>query len=104
MITKNTLKSKLTQQKIQKLESSNKINYPSKLQMAKNLGVSISRNIRSVAAGHHFKITDDEAKKRLSICQSCEFFDSLQTRCKKCGCFMALKTYLKAERCPIGKW
>jgi hypothetical protein len=104
MITRQTLKTKLDQQKIQRLEGSNKSNYPSTLEMAKNLGQSISRNIRSVAAGNKFKITDVEAKKRLDICQTCEFFDSLHTRCKKCGCFMALKTHLKAERCPIGKW
>jgi hypothetical protein len=32
------------------------------------------------------------------------FFDSLSERCSRCGCFLSVKTYLKAEKCPVGKW
>jgi hypothetical protein len=24
--------------------------------------------------------------------------------CRKCGCFVALKTAIKSVSCPIGKW
>lgn len=72
--------------------------------MAKNLGSSVVRNVRSVAAGNSLRLSEDDANRRLMICQQCEFFKEDQKRCNKCGCFMAVKTYLKAERCPIGKW
>ena len=104
MISKEQLKNKLDASRIRSLQSSNKAAYPSNTQMAKNLGTSIVRNIQSVAAGNSLKISDEEVKNRLQICGGCEFFDSNQNRCRKCGCFMAVKTYLKAERCPIGKW
>lgn len=104
MISKEQLKSKLDSAKIKSLESSNKNAYPSQLQMAKNLGTSIVRNMQSVVAGNGLRISDEEANHRLNICNSCEYFDQIQKRCKKCGCFMAVKTYLKAEKCPLGKW
>lgn len=104
MISKEQLKSKLDSAKIKSLESSNKNAYPSQLQMAKNLGTSIVRNMQSVVAGNGLRISDEEANRRLNICSNCEYFDQIQKRCKKCGCFMAVKTYLKAEKCPLGKW
>ena len=39
---------------------------------------------------------------RMSICRECPFFTG--KRCRKCGCFMALKTTLRQAQCPIGKW
>lgn len=42
--------------------------------------------------------------QRLSICQDCEHLLKLTNTCKKCGCFMTLKTCLSAAKCPIGKW
>ncbi len=48
---------------------------------------------------------DDTTKKeRLDICISCPELIQLTKTCKKCGCFMELKTKLEASRCPIGKW
>lgn len=40
---------------------------------------------------------------RLNICNSCEFLSSIKF-CKKCKCFMPVKTYFKKLKCPIGKW
>jgi hypothetical protein len=49
--------------------------------------------------------TDNEtAEKRFSICQSCPELLKLTKQCKKCGCFMAVKTKLLKAECPIGKW
>jgi len=104
MISREQLKAKLDQQRINSLSNSNKTNYPSFGQMARNLGGSVVRNVQSVAAGNELKISESEAKRRLDTCKSCEFFDEVQQRCRKCGCYMAVKTYLKAEKCPIGKW
>jgi hypothetical protein len=44
------------------------------------------------------------AEERLSICQSCPEFIKLTSQCRKCGCFMKVKTGLLAATCPIGKW
>lgn len=40
--------------------------------------------------------------QRMDICKTCPFFTG--KRCRKCGCFMALKTTLRQATCPIGKW
>lgn len=47
---------------------------------------------------------DEIAESRLEICRSCEFYKPSRNQCKKCGCFMKLKTKLEEARCPIGKW
>lgn len=41
---------------------------------------------------------------RFQICQTCEFFRKTNQTCKKCGCFMKLKTTLGQASCPVGKW
>ena len=41
---------------------------------------------------------------RLSICNTCPFFDKRFLKCKQCGCFMKLKTTLREAKCPIGNW
>ena len=47
---------------------------------------------------------EELAQYRLEICQTCEFFSKLSQRCKKCGCFMKLKTQLANAYCPMNKW
>lgn len=47
---------------------------------------------------------EEIAESRLKICQACEFFKKNGSRCKKCGCFMQLKTLIAKSKCPIGKW
>ncbi len=42
------------------------------------------------------------AKKRLDICEECEYYKNYF--CKKCGCVMAVKTKYKFMSCPVGKW
>jgi hypothetical protein len=46
----------------------------------------------------------DEIQRRLEICYTCPAFRKSTQQCKKCGCFMKLKTRLKEAHCPIGKW
>lgn len=43
-------------------------------------------------------------EQRLSICNSCEWFNKRLAKCKKCGCFMKLKTTLQKAKCPLEKW
>jgi len=77
---------------------------PTVFEMVKNVGKSIVTNTKSVITGNGLKLTKEEADKRLTICKGCAHFDAATERCRKCGCYTSLKTYLKAERCPIGMW
>ena len=101
---KNALKQSLQQSRIASLQGSNKPPMPSMGAMARNVANSVVQNIQSVAAGNALRLTEEQANSRLSICSTCEFYNQTQSRCTKCGCFMAVKTYLKAEKCPVGKW
>lgn len=47
---------------------------------------------------------EELSEYRLSICKGCEHFRQVAQTCKKCGCFMKLKTTLEKARCPIGRW
>jgi hypothetical protein len=99
------LKRRLEETRQRQLQSSNKkLSMPSASQMAKNFGRSVVNNAVSVAQGNDLRLTPEEANRRLSICRGCEFFEALSQRCSRCGCFLAVKTYLKAEKCPVGKW
>lgn len=93
----------LQKNRINQLANSNK-RMPSIAAITVNLAESAVRNVKSVAAGNAFKVDENTANERLNVCKTCEFFNQVQQRCSKCGCFMAVKTYLKAEKCPIGKW
>ena len=48
--------------------------------------------------------TEQLVAYRLEICSSCDFYRKRTNQCKKCGCFMKLKTQLENAKCPIGKW
>jgi hypothetical protein len=47
---------------------------------------------------------EDLIDARLEICKVCEFYRAKTNQCRKCGCFMKLKTKLEHAKCPIGKW
>jgi len=47
---------------------------------------------------------EDLVNSRLEICRACEFFRPKTETCRKCGCFMKLKTMLEKAKCPVGKW
>jgi hypothetical protein len=72
--------------------------------MVKNLAETAINTVKIAATGESIKVSDEEANSRKNICNSCPFFNKAQERCNKCGCYMAIKTYLKASNCPIGKW
>lgn len=48
--------------------------------------------------------TKDIRDARFAICKTCpELFRPTAT-CKRCSCFMAMKTWLKNAHCPIHLW
>jgi hypothetical protein len=50
------------------------------------------------------KASEEKAAERLAICKGCEFFRKGNQTCKKCGCFMKLKSTIDRASCPVGKW
>lgn len=50
------------------------------------------------------KMSEELAQKRMEVCSSCEHLIQLTKQCKKCGCFMPMKTKLQDATCPVGKW
>ena len=48
--------------------------------------------------------TAELIESRMQICRGCPELIQLTTTCKKCGCFMSVKTALLGAECPIGKW
>lgn len=58
----------------------------------------------AIWAKNGFALLDEEDhEKRFSICKTCdELYDG--GRCRKCGCFMEVKSKLAGMKCPINKW
>jgi rRNA maturation endonuclease Nob1 len=48
--------------------------------------------------------TKEIRNKRYDICKECDSLFKPTNTCKECGCFMAMKTWLKEATCPLGKW
>ena len=59
----------------------------------------VSNRFKSVIL-HNQDIID----KRWAECEKCEFLFKPTNSCKKCGCFMKVKTKVATASCPIGKW
>jgi hypothetical protein len=76
---------------------------PSTLQMIKNFGKAVSDEVVAISNGKK-SINEELSKKRIEICNSCEFIDKKSKRCTKCGCFLKWKTVWRSQKCPIGKW
>jgi hypothetical protein len=71
---------------------------PTLTQMAR----SATRSAMQFAAGGG-KVTSAELHQiRLDTCRSCEQLAG--ARCQACSCFVAVKTWLPHENCPLGKW
>jgi hypothetical protein len=47
---------------------------------------------------------NETATNRMKICLECPELLNITHQCKKCGCFMNVKTRLNAAKCPLGKW
>ena len=50
------------------------------------------------------KVDEEVRESRLAICTDCPHLFKPTKSCKKCGCFMTAKTWLKDAECPIKKW
>lgn len=71
------------------------------------MSYNIFSALRDELTGNAEYVEPNTFDTRLKTCLSCEFL--LDTgiaggTCKKCGCFVAIKTRYKKSSCPIGKW
>lgn len=48
--------------------------------------------------------TYKERDRRMSICLVCPELVPDSKQCRSCTCFVALKTMLNHERCPLRRW
>lgn len=48
--------------------------------------------------------TTDLSDMRYKTCLECPELIQVTKQCKKCGCFMNVKTKLESAKCPLGKW
>ena len=85
-------------------EREEKKEYPPKIQMAKNLGRSIKKNISALMKGDKVAASDEKVKMREKTCLYCDWFEKEKLRCIKCGCIVPIKIRLEEESCPINKW
>lgn len=46
----------------------------------------------------------DLMEQRLAICNECPWLNKTFMKCRKCGCFMQLKSTLLQAKCPLGHW
>lgn len=62
------------------------------------------RLAKATMKGEKVRASQSEIDRRMAICKTCEHFVDNPMKCRKCGCFLNLKTRLETEHCPIGKW
>jgi rRNA maturation endonuclease Nob1 len=66
--------------------------------------VGVMTNPLDLLNPSEYSHNEEQTRKRLEICHSCDFFYKPVGICRKCGCVMKLKTKLQEATCPIGKW
>jgi hypothetical protein len=49
-------------------------------------------------------LDSEMSDSRIAICKACPELIKLTKQCRKCGCFMAIKTKIEKASCPMGKW
>jgi hypothetical protein len=53
---------------------------------------------------HNEYVPNEISEPRMAICTTCPELIKATRQCKKCGCFMNLKSKLPEAVCPLGKW
>lgn len=73
--------------------------------VAVNFVGAVARNTVAAFRGR-FRVEATEATRRAVLCRGCPFFREADVRCAHaaCGCYLRIKVWLAAERCPAGKW
>lgn len=59
---------------------------------------------KAIEASGNEVASDEVIAVRIALCNNCEHLFKLTKNCKKCGCFVDLKTKMAQQKCPIDKW
>jgi hypothetical protein len=70
----------------------------------KNATGAAFRVAMATIKGEKVKASASEIERRMDICRDCQHFQESPMKCRKCGCYLNLKTRLETEHCPIQKW
>jgi len=62
----------------------------------------LAKGISSIIKSGVKMVDNDTHATRFTLCQECDML--IDGRCKRCGCYMKLKSKFHSMRCPIGKW
>ena len=76
---------------------------PSLAEQAKNLILSTANVLAYAAVTGKIKTDPQTAGSRVETCKQCRHLEN-GNRCTVCGCFIAMKAGLAAEKCPMKKW
>lgn len=78
------------------------------LRTLSSLWASASRFVRGMIrppeGKRHVLANFKERDRRMSICLVCPELVADSKQCRSCTCFVALKTMLNHERCPLRRW
>ena len=58
----------------------------------------------NTAKGIDQSVPSSVSKARQDVCNACPHRLKVTNQCTKCGCFLAAKTKIKQEKCPLDKW
>lgn len=65
----------------------------------------IESNKQKIASSFdEIKVDASVRESRLNLCLTCEHLFNPTNSCKKCGCFVNAKTWIKDTKCPVNKW
>lgn len=65
---------------------------------------SLFKIAENAAKGIDQSVPKEVAEARQKICNACPKRIDITNQCKECGCFLAAKTKIKQEECPLLKW
>lgn len=68
------------------------------------VGDKVSRFLKEVVFTFAKPIEETQLANRKAICAACPLFDSSSTKCRSCGCYMAVKWGYDKSTCPLNKW
>ncbi len=71
--------------------------------MAANLATAATQEAVAIARQAP-PVSPEEVSQRLARCTACDRFLPVEQRCALCGCFVAFKSRLRSQNCPVGKW
>ena len=66
--------------------------------------INFTKSFANYASNGFHNSSKEVQDFRANICKTCENFNSLNTTCNLCGCYLDIKVTWANEKCPIDKW